>query len=235
MSVSELSVSTQNYLKAIWGLQEWSDEPITATAIGAKAGVALSTASDAIRKLGEQGLVQHTPYGSVTLTAAGRTHALAMVRRHRLIETFLVQVLGYRWDQVHDEAETLEHAVSDLMIDRIDEHLGHPDRDPHGDPIPHPDGTVARPDAVQLTAIEPGATVTAERISDDDPDLLRFFAERGIGVGVSLTVRSGAPYSGSVEVVLDGGSDPVALGQGATDAVWVTPAAQRDGAGGGER
>lgn len=235
MSVSELSVSTQNYLKAIWGLQEWSDEPITATALAAKAGVALSTASDAIRKLGEQGLVEHTRYGSVTLTNAGRGHAVAMVRRHRLIETFLVQVLNYRWDQVHDEAETLEHAVSDLMIDRIDEHLGHPTRDPHGDPIPHADGTVARPDAVQLTAIEPGTSVTAERISDDDPDLLRFFADRGIGVGVGLAVRAGAPFSGSVEVVVDGGAEPVALGQSATDAVWVTPVGRPGGASDGER
>src|SRR5690606_20624954 len=161
---SQLSASSQNYLKAIWGLQEWSDDPITPTAVAAKVGVRLSTASDAIRKLGEQGLVQHTPYGAVTLSEQGRTHALAMVRRHRLIETFLVQVLGYRWDQVHDEADALEHAVSDLMVDRIDEHLDHPTRDPHGDPIPQPDGTVARPDAVQLSAVEPGRAVRAERI-----------------------------------------------------------------------
>ncbi|GAB2597218.1 metal-dependent transcriptional regulator [Pseudactinotalea suaedae] len=223
MSVSELSASTQNYLKAIWALAEWSDEPITPTAIAAKVGVRLSTASDAIRKLAAQGLVEHTRYGSVALTRAGHRHAVAMVRRHRLIETFLVQVLGYRWDQVHDEAETLEHAVSDFMVDRIDEHLGHPTRDPHGDPIPHADGTVTQPDAVQLTGIEPGVVVTAERISDADPDLLRFFAERGLGVGATLELRSGAPFSGSVEVVVDGGEESVALGQSATDAIWVTP------------
>ncbi|WP_420114100.1 metal-dependent transcriptional regulator [Pseudactinotalea sp.] len=222
MSVSELSASNQNYLKAIWGLQEWSDEPITPTAVASKAGVRLSTASDAIRRLGELGLVEHTRYGAVTLSQQGHTHALAMVRRHRLIETFLVQVLGYSWDQVHDEAETLEHAVSDFMVDRIDAHLEHPTRDPHGDPIPQPDGTVARPDAVQLSGVEPGVTVTAERISDHDPDLLRFFAECGIGVGARLEVRAGAPYSGSIEVMVDGGA-PVALGQPATDAIWVMP------------
>lgn len=222
MSVSELSASNQNYLKAIWGLQEWSDEPTTPTAVAAKVGVRLSTASDAIRKLGEQGLVEHTPYGAVALSPQGREHAVAMVRRHRLIETFLVQVLGYRWDEVHDEADALEHAVSDLMVDRIDEHLGRPTRDPHGDPIPHADGTVVRPDAVQLTAIDPGTTVRAERISDHDPDLLRFFADRGIGVGAVLQVHEGAPFSGSIEVTVDGG-DPVALGEHATDAVWVAP------------
>lgn len=219
MSVSELSTSSQNYLKAIWSLQEWSEEPITPTAVAAKVGVRLSTASDAIRKLGEQGLVEHTRYGAVTLSQEGHTHALAMVRRHRLIETFLVQVLGYSWDQVHDEAETLEHAVSDFMVDRIDSHLEHPTRDPHGDPIPQPDGTVTRPDAVPLSGVEEG-TVVAERISDHDPDLLRFFADQGIGVGAVLEVRAGAPYSGSIEVTVDGGA-PVALGQPATDAVWV--------------
>lgn len=224
MSVSELSTSSQNYLKVVWGLQEWSSDPITPTAVAEKAGVRLSTASDAIRKLTEQGLLGHTPYGAVTLTEQGRAHAVAMVRRHRLIETFLVQVLGYTWDEVHDEAEHLEHAVSDLLVDRIDAHLGHPDRDPHGDPIPSRDGTVTRPDAVRLTEVPAGGSVVAERISDDDPDLLRFFAERGIGVGAVLQVREGAPFSGAVEVLVEGGDAPVSLGRPATDAVWVTPA-----------
>ncbi|GAB2990189.1 MAG TPA: metal-dependent transcriptional regulator [Actinotalea caeni] len=224
MSVSQLSTSSQNYLKVVWGLQEWSSDPITPTAVAEKAGVRLSTASDAIRKLTEQGLLGHTPYGAVTLTERGRAHAVAMVRRHRLIETFLVQVLGYTWDEVHDEAEHLEHAVSDLLVDRIDAHLGHPDRDPHGDPIPSRDGTVTRPDAVRLTEVPAGGSVVAERISDDDPDLLRFFAERGIGVGAVLQVREGAPFSGAVEVLVEGGDAPVPLGRPATDAVWVTPA-----------
>lgn len=224
MSVSKLSASSQNYLKVIWGLQEWTDEPVTPTAVAAKAGVRLSTTSDAIRKLTEQGLVEHTPYGAVTLTEQGRAHAVAMVRRHRLIETFLVQVLGYTWDEVHDEAETLEHAVSDLMVERISEHLGHPARDPHGDPIPAADGSVSRPDAVPLTEVPPGRTVLTERISDADPQLLRFFADRGIGVGASLVIQEGSPFSGSIEVLVDGADTPVPLGRSATDAVWVTPA-----------
>ena len=98
----------------------------TASTLAARVGVRLSTASDAIRKLTDQGLLEHTPYGAVALTADGRAHAVAMVRRHRLIETFLVEALGYRWDQVHDEAEHLEHAVSDFMVERMDERLGHP-------------------------------------------------------------------------------------------------------------
>ena len=173
MSVSTLSESTQNYLKAVWSLGEWSDVPVTASMVAARTGVALSTASDAIRKLSTQGLLEHARYSAVSLTPEGRAHAVTMVRRHRLIESFLVEVLRYRWDQVHDEADMLEHAVSDFMIDRIDELLGYPERDPHGDPIPAADGTVTRPDAVLLTSVSAGARVRVERISDDDPKLLQ--------------------------------------------------------------
>src|SRR5699024_1150906 len=118
MSVSDLSASTQNYLKAVWGLTEWSSAPVTPSSIAERTGLRLSSVSDAVRKLSSQGLLEHAPYGSVELTDTGRAYALTMVRRHRLIETFLVRVLHYTWDQVHDEAEHLEHAVSDFMIDR---------------------------------------------------------------------------------------------------------------------
>lgn len=221
VSVSDLSASSQNYLKVVWVLQEWSDEPVTASALAARAGVRLSTASDAIRKLSEQGLLLHSPYGAVELSADGRALAVEMVRRHRLIETFLVEVLGYGWEQVHDEAETLEHAVSDFMVERMDAYLGRPRRDPHGDPIPGPDGSVELPDAVVLSALEPGAAGTVERISDADPGLLQFFADRGLGVGTRVELRAGAPYSDSVEVRVEGRDEPVALGRPATEMVWV--------------
>jgi len=222
MSVSELSASAQNYLKAIWSLGEWSDEPVTASTIAEKMGVKLSTVSDAVRKLTAQGLVEHAPYGAVALTDVGRGYALAMVRRHRLIESFLVSVLGYRWDQVHDEAESLEHAVSDFMMERIDELLGHPTRDPHGDPIPAVDGTLTIPDAVRLTLVQPEQTAVVERISDADPELLRYLFEHGVRIGAALRVGVGAPYSESVEVRVEGGTVPLALGRAATDAVWVS-------------
>lgn len=224
VSVSRLSTSSQNYLKAVWVLQEWSDEPVTPSALAARAGVRLSTASDAIRKLSDQGLLLHSPYGAVELSGEGRRLAVEMVRRHRLIETFLVEVLGYGWDQVHDEAETLEHAVSDFMVERMDDYLGRPRRDPHGDPIPGPDGTVELPDAVVLSALEPGTAGTVERISDADPGLLQFFADRGIGVGTQVEVRAGAPYSESVEVRVEGRADALALGRPATEMVWVSAA-----------
>ncbi|WP_201522026.1 metal-dependent transcriptional regulator [Gulosibacter hominis] len=221
MSVSALSDSTQNYLKAVWSLQEWSDAPVTASMVAASTGVALSTASDAIRKLSAQGLLEHTRYSAVSLSPEGRAHAVAMVRRHRLIETFLVEVLHYRWDQVHAEADMLEHAVSDFMIDRIDELLGHPQRDPHGDPIPKADGAVTKPDAVPLTDIEAGARVRVERISDDDSNLLQYFADHGIVYGTLLETRASAPYTDTIEVAVVDHDTVLPLGRAATDAVWV--------------
>jgi DtxR family Mn-dependent transcriptional regulator len=222
MSVSELSMSAQNYLKAVWRVSEWSDTPVTPSLIAEQTELKLSSVSDAVRRLTAQGLLDHTPYGAVELTETGRAYAVAMVRRHRLIETFLVNVLGYGWDQVHDEAEHLEHAVSDFLVERIDEYLGHPTRDPHGDPIPSADGTIDAPVAEQLSLIEPGREVVVERISDDDPALLQFFEDRGIVLGARLSVREGAPFSGALEVVVDSNETPIALGRAATDALYVS-------------
>lgn len=224
MSVSELSTSTQNYLKAVWSLSEWSDTPVTPSLISERTELKLSSVSDAVRKLTAQGLLDHSPYGAVELTDTGRAYAIAMVRRHRLIETFLVNMLGYSWDQVHDEAEHLEHAVSDFMIDRIDELLGYPERDPHGDPIPSADGSILAPEAVQLSLVQPGDEVVVERISDDDPALLQFFEDRGIVLGATILVREGAPFSGSLELVIGDEDQSVPLGRTATDALYVSEA-----------
>lgn len=222
MSVSDLSASTQNYLKAIWGLSEWSDAPVTPTLIAERTGLRLSSVSDAVRKLATQGLVDHAPYGAVTLTATGRTYALEMVRRHRLIETFLVSTLGYTWDQVHDEAEHLEHAVSDFMVDRIDELLDFPRRDPHGDPIPSKSGDLEMPDAQQLLTVGPGHRVVVERISDANPELLKYCESQGIMVGTALDIAEGAPFSDSVEARVTGGGPSVTLGHSALQALYVS-------------
>lgn len=194
MSVSELSTSTQNYLKAIWGLKEWSSEPVTATLIAKQLGLKLSSVSDAVRKMAKQGLVSHTPYGSVELTELGRQYALVMVRRHRLLESFLVQALGYTRDEVHNEAENLEHAVSDMLIERVDKFLDYPTRDPHGDPIPTVDGQITIPSAHRLTDSGAQSQVTVERISDSDPQLLKFLEERGIVTGAVLSTREERPF-----------------------------------------
>lgn len=222
MALSDLSPSAQNYLKIMWSIGEWSDEPVTASLLAARTGFRISSVSGAVAKLAEQGLVDHAPYGAISLTEAGRAHALQMIRRHRLIETFLVEVLGYSWDEVHDEAEDLEHAVSDLLISRIDDHLGHPTRDPHGDPIPGPDGSMEKSAAMSLEATPEGATVVIERISDDDPELLRFLSSQGVAVGTRLTVGASSPYSGSLLLHL--GDAELPLAPAAAAEIWVREA-----------
>jgi DtxR family Mn-dependent transcriptional regulator len=215
-----LSPAVQDYLKAVWAAGEWSTAPVTTKMLAERLGVGAPTVSEMVRRLCDQGLLSHVRYGAVELTAAGRAHAVAMVRRHRLIETFLVSELGYTWDEVHDEAEVLEHAVSDLLVDRIDARLGRPTRDPHGDPIPAPDGTVLQPPARLLRDLPPGAWVVA-RISDADPDLLRYFDSMGVGLDVVVRVLGPTP-DGGVRVTLGGA--PVELGSQSAAAVWLVPA-----------
>lgn len=221
MSVSSLSPTAQDYLKVIWSATEWAPEPITVTQLAARMGVRPATASDGIRRLAEQGLLEHRPYGSIELTAAGRTHALAMVRRHRLIETFLVETLGYGWDEVHDEAEVLEHAVSDTLVDRIDDLLGHPRSDPHGDPIPTKQGQARTASGIALADAPVGESVVVSRISDADPEVLRYLAHRGVRPGTILVVFEHRPFAGDIALEIDGVAGT--LGAAACAAVWVSP------------
>ena len=219
MPVSDLSSVAQDYLKIIWSATEWSDEPVTVKQLSERMGVRAATVSDGIRRLADQGLVVHERYGGVGLTDVGRRHAVAMVRRHRLIETFLVEELAYGWDEVHDEAEVLEHAVSDELVERMDRRLGFPARDPHGDPIPTADGTPRRPQALPLLDAEPGAALRVVRISDADPAVLRYLADRGIGLDTGLTVEEHRAFAGDITVHLGGA--PIVLGATAAAAVWV--------------
>ncbi|TDP94647.1 DtxR family iron (metal) dependent repressor [Leucobacter luti] len=228
--MDDLSPSMQNYLKVIWGLQEWSEAPVSNSAIAESAGVRLSTVSDALRKLSDLELIGHARYGSVTLTELGREHAVSMIRRHRLLETYLVQALGYEWDEVHAEADRLEHAVSDELIHRVDRALGYPKRDPHGDPIPSADGLVHRPDAVILAEVTAPCTVRVERISDSDTAMLQYFASRGLVVDAQLELLPGEPYSETVTVRVGEAADPVSLGPAAAASVWVAMAASADSA-----
>lgn len=226
----DLTTVAQDYLKVIWTAQEWSHEKVSTKLLADRIGVSASTASESIRKLAEQGLVDHEKYGAVTLTDEGRRAALAMVRRHRLMETFLVRELGYRWDEVHDEAEILEHAVSERMLDRIDAKLGHPTRDPHGDPIPAADGRVPTPPARQLSMCVDGEAGTVARISDSDPEMLRYFDSVGISLDSRLRVVARRDFAGMISVAVqnphrsNSGGDAettVELGSLAAQAIWV--------------
>lgn len=219
-----LTAVAQDYLKVIWTTQEWSLERVSTKMLAEKIGVSASTASESIRKLAEQGLVNHEKYGAVSLTETGRQAALTMVRRHRLLETFLVNELGYRWDEVHEEAEVLEHAVSDHLIARIDAKLGFPQRDPHGDPIPASDGQVPTPPARQLWACRDGEVGTVARISDADPEMLRYFHSVGISLDSRLRVITHREFAGMISVSVestDGEATTVELGSPAARAIWV--------------
>jgi DtxR family transcriptional regulator, Mn-dependent transcriptional regulator len=192
----------EDYLKTIYAHTEWQADAITPSALALRLGLAPSTVTEMVKKLAAAGLVSHVRYGAISLTDAGRAEAVAVVRRHRLVETWLVQEMGYSWDEVHDEAEVLEHAISDRLLASIDERLGHPDRDPHGDPIPSADGSVRRERAVLLDEAEPGHTGTVLRISDRDPALLRDLEASGIDVGSTVSVDDGAILLGSTRVEL---------------------------------
>ena len=207
------SPAADDYLKTIYAHTEGQDQPITSSVLAAKLGVAPSSVTEMVKKLAASGMVHHEPYRAVTLTPAGLARAIVMTRRHRLIETWLVQEFGYTWDEVHDEAEVLEHAISDRMLEKIDARLGSPDVDPHGDLIPRPDGSVTRPAFVRLDEAPEGHEGCVLRVLDRDPLLLRAITACGIEVGTRVVVRG--------ETLLVG-ETPVELPDGSPEAVWLT-------------
>lgn len=196
-----LSRSTEDYLKAIYALGT-SDEPVQTSAIADALSVAPASVSGMLKRLAEQGLLEHVPYRGVQLTGAGRGAALRMVRRHRILETYLTQQLGYDWDSVHDEAERLEHAVSDELIDRMARALGDPQYDPHGAPIPTTEGEIETPDHVALSEIGVGGRGEFRMVSDKDPERLRYIASLGLKVGSRFEVLETQPFQGPVTIRL---------------------------------
>lgn len=222
MPFSELTSSAQDYLKLIWTGTERPGAPVTVGGLAKILGVSASTASEGVRKLVDAGLVSHARYGHVELTPAGREHAVMMVRRHRLLETFLVQILGYSWDEVHHEADLLEHAVSETMITRIDQLLGHPTRDPHGDPIPSAEHHAETGNEIPLSAAPAGPALMLVRVSDADPALLQYCAGLGLLPGTDLTVLEPRPFAAGTTVRLAGQDAGIEIGPKAADAIWVT-------------
>jgi DtxR family Mn-dependent transcriptional regulator len=198
---SEFSTAIEDYAKAIYALEE-RDGTVTTTALATRLGVTPASASGMIRKLHEQGLVSHEPYRGVSLTPRGRRLALEIVRHHRLLETYLAESLGMPWDRVHAEAEVLEHHLSEDLEARIAAKLGDPTHDPHGDPIPSADLTLHPDDTKALAALEPGESATLARVSDAEPEMLRYLSERGIAPGAQLTVVDKQPFGGPVFVTV---------------------------------
>ncbi|KEI42956.1 metal-dependent transcriptional regulator [Saccharopolyspora rectivirgula] len=193
------SPSVEDYLRAIYGLSE-RGVPVTNTTLTQRLGLSPSSVSGMINKLAQLGLVTHVRYRSVTLTAEGRRLAYDVLRRHRLIELFLVEELNYTWDEVHQEADTLEHAVSDELIEHIAAKLGYPTQDPHGDPIPSADGKLESPATQLLDHSEPGTVGTIARVWDTDSELLRYLTENGMILGARIEILERKPFGGPLVV-----------------------------------
>ena len=187
------SSTVENYLKAIHHGQSSLPKGQRLLPMGhvaAALSVTPGTATTMVKALAESGLVEYEPYSGVRLTKAGDKLAALVLRRHRLVELFLVKVMGMAWDEVHDEAEQLEHVVSDRLIDRIDEMLGRPTHDPHGDPIPSPDGAIAPLPVDNLLTCPTGTTLKVTRITDQDPAFLRFVESNHLKPGQRIEVEA---------------------------------------------
>jgi DtxR family transcriptional regulator, Mn-dependent transcriptional regulator len=203
VSKPALSAAIQDYLKEIYKLQSEGERPTT-TAIARRMGVAPSSATSMLKKLAALGLAEHSPYRGVELSTAGTNIALEVIRHHRLLEQYLAETLGLGIDAVHAEADRLEHVISEELEARIDEKLGYPTQDPHGDPIPDADLKIQRRTLRSLDALEPGEEATVERVPDGDAALLRYLARLRLLPGRRVTLRRSEPFEGPVTVLVDG-------------------------------
>ncbi|HEX6488126.1 MAG TPA: metal-dependent transcriptional regulator [Candidatus Dormibacteraeota bacterium] len=221
MGQQPLTRSQQDYLKALYHLQG-EGKPVPTGELAQRLGISAPSVSEMVSRLADEGLVRHDRYRGQQLTPEGRRVALELVRHHRLLEMFLVQVLGYGWDEVHDEAERLEHVISERMEDRIYEVLGRPEFDPHGHAIPTREGVVARRAGHPLDRFEVGEKLLVITVADDDPARLRELERRGLRPGALLEVLQTSEFESPIEVRLEGRrlSVPLGLARG----VFVEPA-----------
>ena len=213
------SHAVEDYAKAIYMLETRENEPVSTTALAERLQVTPGSVSAMVRKLDELGLVTHQRYRGVRLTPAGRRVALEVVRHHRLLELFLAEVLDMPWDRVHQEAEVLEHVLSSELEEVIAQKLGNPTHDPHGDPIPSPDFQVDERPTVSLADLDRGATGTFVRVSDSDPEMLRYLGQRGVAPGASFEVIDRQPFGGPLFVRF--GADVHPLGGDLANAMRV--------------
>ena len=199
----ETTDAIQDYTKAIYALEQRAGDAVSTTALADRLGVTSGSASSMLKRLDGLGLVAHVPYRGVRLTGPGRRIALDVLRRHRLLERFLTDELGVPWDRVHAEAEILEHVLSEDLAGRIAAKLGHPTHDPHGDPIPTLEGDIPDIETRALADLEPGEGGVLARVSDSNPDMLRYLAQRGIALGMKVKVHGREPFEGPLTVSLD--------------------------------
>jgi DtxR family Mn-dependent transcriptional regulator len=200
VSQPRLSEAIEDYAKAIYALGRGGEGAVTTNALAARLGVTPGSVSAMLKKLAERGLARHEPYRGVQLTDEGERVALEVMRHHRLLELYLAEHLGVPWDRVHEEAEALEHVISEDLEARIAAKLGHPTHDPHGDPIPSADLVIDEGDTRSLADMDVGDRGRFARISDEDPEMLRYLDGRGIALGDELEVLDRQPFGGPLTV-----------------------------------
>ena len=207
---TERSAAVEDYAKAIYALQRRSDDGSVATNdLAARLSVTPASASSMVKKLAELGLVEHVPYRGVKLTCDGERVALEVLRHHRLLELYLAEHLDVPWDSVHEEAEALEHAISEDLEARIAAKLGHPTHDPHGDPIPSAELEIDEGETRPLEALEVGENAVFVRVSDSDPAMLRYLEERGIRIGDAFELVDRQPFDGPMTLRFPGGDEVI--------------------------
>lgn len=199
------SVSVEDYIKTIYHLeQRQAGGRVKSKDIAVTLGIAQPSVTGMLKNLSSSDLIEYQPYQGVTMTDEGREMALRIIRKHRLIEVFLIETLGLSWDEVHEEAEQLEHAMSDRVTDRLEQFLGFPSFDPHGDPIPDREGRLPKREAVPLASVAACTRAIIARILDQSPEILRYLANQGLTPGVAIKVRDIEPFEGPLEVLIDG-------------------------------
>ncbi len=217
-----VSSTVEDYLKVFLKLEDMNEKASTST-VARHLSVADASVTDMLRKLQKTGLLEYKPYYGATLTPEGRRLALRILRRHRLIELFLHKVMGYGWEQVHDEAEKLEHVVSDLFVERVDAYLGYPEKDPHGEVIPDAKGFRSRELDICLLRAEPGEYVI-RKVTNDQPEFLAYLEKQALTPGVSFVLLEKAPFRGPLKLLLAGRKLPQYLGLEAAKDIHVLAA-----------
>ncbi len=218
-----LTRSVEDYLKAVYSLTE-REESASTSALAEALDVQPASVTGMVKRLAECGYLEHSRYRGVRLTESGSREALRIIRRHRILETYLHMHLGYSWEDVHQEAERLEHAASDALSDRMAGILENPSHDPHGAPIPTPSGEIEASDFVTLNEVAPGVAVQIRAVQDEDPARLRYLETLGLVPGARLTVQERAPSDGQTTVSVGSRENAEVIGPDLADGIYVIPA-----------
>jgi DtxR family Mn-dependent transcriptional regulator len=231
-ALEALTAPVEDYLKAIYAIGKGTGAAAT-NEIAQRLALAPASVSGMVRRLADQGLLAYERYHGVKLTESGRRAALRTLRRHRVIEAYLSQALGYPWDRVHEEAERLEHAASEELVDRMAVTIGEPEVDPHGAPIPTRDGAVDETEYVSLADLPIGVSGVVMRVTDEDPEMLRYLGDLSVVPGKRVTVKGRAPYGGPITLAV--GRQELSIGPALAAHVLTAPATEKLRASGGKR